>query len=340
MVAIDADGHNLAVVDAAGRPIRYLEGTGPTVGLAMCPGRRGMVQLSAASYGFSETNLAMVVWNTDDWSRSDAVAVNPTLPGWRYFVACDDAEAWTVRMWSDAPCGERYYVVDGRATLVWPDASEPLVGDDDDWHQPRRTDRRPGAGDLRCRGRRCAASAASRWGARCPSTSSTAAVIEAGEMRMTIQNGSEYTSVVVAADGTTTVGATVPVLGFGRPNGLVIDDAALTAPPPGATPAALFAADVAAATAVAGAPPPPSSPPATSATTTPVPSTGAAVPASTAPEPGPTDEVAEGAEFEDHPTTWWLWIAVGALAIAGVAVGLNPRFGPPRSRPATPNRRG
>ena len=76
---------------------------GQRSGWRCAQGRRGMVQLSAASYGFSETNLAMVVWNTVDWSRFDAVAVNPTLPGWRYFVACDDAEARTVRMWSDAP---------------------------------------------------------------------------------------------------------------------------------------------------------------------------------------------------------------------------------------------
>ncbi len=148
-----------------------------------------MVQLSAASYGFSETNLAMVVWNTDDWSRSDAVAVNPTLPGWRYFVACDDAEARTVRVWSDAPRGERYYVVDGRATLVPADASEPLVGDDT-----------TGIGLVAPTGILALATpdvaAAVAPPLLLPDGRSvsvdelTAAVIEAGEMRMTIQNGS------------------------------------------------------------------------------------------------------------------------------------------------------
>ena len=183
-------GHNLAVVDAAGQPIRYLEGTGPTVGLAMCPGQARMVQLSSR----------LTTASTDDqprrWSSGTPMtgAVRrrggePDAAWLAVFRGLRRCEAAVVRVWSDAPSGERYYVVDGRATLVPADASEPLVADDT-----------TGIGLVAPTGVLALATpdveAAAAPPLLLPDGRSvsvdelTTAVIEAGEMRMTIQNGS------------------------------------------------------------------------------------------------------------------------------------------------------
>ncbi len=76
VVAAEALGHNLVVVDAMGAPLRYLPGDGSTVAVAACPGGNNVVQLRAPSYPADiEQPVELVVWDTSEWVAGEPIEV-------------------------------------------------------------------------------------------------------------------------------------------------------------------------------------------------------------------------------------------------------------------------
>lgn len=67
IAAVATRDHDLAVLDDVGRPLWYLPGPGPTLGLATCPGGAAFVQLRRTSWNEGPVELA--VWDTSSWTE-------------------------------------------------------------------------------------------------------------------------------------------------------------------------------------------------------------------------------------------------------------------------------
>ncbi len=128
IVAFDASGVDLAVVDASGLPLAYLAGDGPTIGLAICPDGFTMVQLRADSYGADGTgSVSIVRW---DLHAYEPISVHPA-PGmsddsFDTFVRCDDPQARQVVIVE----GSTRYALDGDDFKLL-DEQQPVLAADD-----------------------------------------------------------------------------------------------------------------------------------------------------------------------------------------------------------------